>query len=212
MKHCVSNSRKKAFIGAAIGAATSIVGGLIGRRKQRKAQERAFRQAQEEQTKNEGFQQAAALSAQYVNQDYVNEYRNKITLKNGGKVSMKHKNNDRVSVAKKFKCGGRKKSSFGSQLINNIKDNAANGLMNETISGAGNIINAIANKPIQQKQIKTANGFAYGIPKVNMETNDYRIDDNGNPMNATNVNNVATTEYSDRLKQARFGTNRKRKC
>lgn len=75
------NGRQKAFIGAAIGAVGNLVGGIISKRKQKKAQEKAYRQAQEEQTRSEGVQQAQAMSAQYANQDYVDEYRNKITLK-----------------------------------------------------------------------------------------------------------------------------------
>lgn len=138
------NGRPKAFLGAAIGAVGNLVGGAISKRKQKKAQEKAYRQAQEEQTRSEGVQQAAAMSAQYANQDYVDEYRNKITLKNGGKVNMKNKNNDRVAVAKKFKCGGRKKASLGKQIVSDINtigdDFRGNNLGNTIISG----INAVA--------------------------------------------------------------------
>lgn len=116
------NGRKKAFIGAAIGAIGNLAGGIISRRKQKKAQERAFRQAQLEQNKTEGFQQAQAMSAQFANQDYVDEYKNKITLKNGGKVNMKKKGNDRVVIAKKFACGGRRKANLGSEIVNDFKN------------------------------------------------------------------------------------------
>lgn len=116
------NGRPKAFIGAAIGAVGNLVGGIIGKRKRKKAQENAYRQAQEEQTRSEGVQQAAAMSAQYANQDYVDEYRNKITLKNGGKVNMKNKGNDRIALAKKFKCGGRKRANLGSEIVSDFKN------------------------------------------------------------------------------------------
>lgn len=117
-----NNGRDKAFIGAAIGAVGNIVGGIIGKRKQKKAQEKAYRQAQEEQTRAEGVQQAAAMSAQYANQDYVDQYREKITLKTGGKVNMKKKGNDRIAIAKKFKCGGRKKANIGTEIVNDFKN------------------------------------------------------------------------------------------
>ena len=116
------NGRQKAFIGAAIGAVGNLVGGIISKRKQKKAQEKAYRQAQEEQTRSEGVQQAQAMSAQYANQDYVDEYRSKITLKNGGKVSMKKKGNDRIAMAKKFACGGRKKANLGSEIVSDFKN------------------------------------------------------------------------------------------
>lgn len=149
------NGRKKAFIGAAIGAVGNLAGGIIGAFKQKRAQEKAYRQAQKEQTQNEGVQQAQAMSAQYANQDYVDEYRNKITLKNGGKVNMKKKSNDRIAMAKKFACGGRKKAGLGSEIANDFKNIGqefkGNNLGN-TIVGAINgitsgINSAYANKP-----------------------------------------------------------------
>lgn len=117
-----NNSRDKAFLGAVIGGVANITGGIISKRKQKKAQEKAYRQAQEEQTKQEGFQQAAAMTSQYANQDYVDQYKDKITLKNGGKVSMNNKYSDRITRAKKFACGGRKKANFGSTILGEIKN------------------------------------------------------------------------------------------
>jgi hypothetical protein len=109
--------RNKAFLGAIVGGIASAIGSGISARKQRKAQEKAYKEAQAEQTKQEGFQQAASMSSTYANQDYVNQYRDKITLKNGGKV----KTNDRIKVAKKFACGGRKKANFGDSIKNDFK-------------------------------------------------------------------------------------------
>lgn len=205
------NCRNKAFIGAAIGAVGNIIGGVIGARKQKKAQEKAYRESQIEQTRNEGIQQAAAMSAQYANQDYVDEYKNKITFKNGGKLNMKKKGNDRIKVAKTFKCGGRKKANFGSDLLGSIKDGMTSGLMDGAISGVGSAISSAISKPNVQKQIKKADGFNYGNPKTNIETNDYQLDANGNPINVANTNNIGIN-YNDRLQQARLGTRKKRKC
>lgn len=72
--------RKKAFIGAAIGAVAGIAGGILNGVKQRKAQ----KLQQKQQTESEGYQQAQAMSQQLANQDYVDQYKNKITLKMGG--------------------------------------------------------------------------------------------------------------------------------
>lgn len=135
-----NNGRDKAFIGAAIGAVGGIIGGIIGRRKQKKAQEEAYKQQQIQQTRDEGFQQAQAMSSQIANQDYVDEYRNKITLKNGGKVKKYNNYSDRVSIAKKYKCGGRKKSSFGSAIASSFKsigDDFNNQNLGNTISSIG---------------------------------------------------------------------------
>ncbi len=141
------NGRQKAFIGAAIGAVGNLVGGIISRNKQKKAAEKAYRNAQIEQTHNEGVQQAAAISSQYANQDYVEQYRNKITLKNGGKVGMKKKTNDRIKVAKTFACGGRKKANLGSEIINDFKNIGqefkGDNLGNTIVSGINGIAGAI---------------------------------------------------------------------
>lgn len=149
------NSRKKAFIGAAIGAVGNLAGGIIGAYKQKRAQKKAYRQAQKEQTQNEGFQQAQAMSAQYANQDYVDEYRNKITLKNGGKVNMKKKGNDRIVMAKKLACGGRKKAGLRSEIANDFKnigqefkgDNLGNTIVGAINGIASGINNSYASKP-----------------------------------------------------------------
>lgn len=149
------NGRPKAFIGAAIGAVGNLVGGIIGKRKQKKAQEKAYRQAQEEQTRSEGVQQAAAMSAQYANQDYVDEYRNKITLKNGGKVNMKNKGNGRIALAKKFKCGGRKRANLGSEIVSDFKNIGqefkGDNLGNTIVSGINGIAGAINGGPNNTK-------------------------------------------------------------
>lgn len=77
--------RQKAFIGAVIGAAASIAGGIIKGNKQKKAQEKA----QAEQDHRDALQNARALTSAYANQDYVDQYNDKLTLKCGGKVRCK---------------------------------------------------------------------------------------------------------------------------
>lgn len=148
-----NNGRDKAFLGAVIGGVANIAGGIISKRKQKKAQEKAYRQAQEEQTKQEGFQQAAAMTSQYANQDYVDQYKSKITLKNGGKVSMNNKYSDRIARAKKFACGGRKKANLGSTILGDIKNIGqefqGDNLNNTINSIASGITSAVSGNGVQ---------------------------------------------------------------
>ncbi len=78
--------RDKAFIGAAIGAVAGIAGGIIGGAKKKRAEEEALRQEQTEQNKADTLQAAQAMTSSYANQDYVDDYNKKITLRMGGKV------------------------------------------------------------------------------------------------------------------------------
>lgn len=81
--------RQKAFIGAIIGAAASIAGGIIKGNKQKKAQEKAQAEAQAAQDHKDALQNAQALTSAYANQDYVDQYNDKLTLKCGGRVRHK---------------------------------------------------------------------------------------------------------------------------
>ena len=198
------DTRNKAFLGAIIGTVSNVIGGAISRRKQRKAQEKA----QAQQTELEGYQQAAAMSSAYANQDYVDEYRNKITLKNGGKV----KTNDRIKVAKKFACGGRKKANLGTNIREQYKcgGKRTKGLLgiSDAIKGIGTIANAAIAQP--QQQVKRSVGYTY-TPKIDIKDNSYQVDTNNNPVNTVNTNVVSDRQYyDDRIQRAKFGT--KRKC
>lgn len=89
--------RQKAFIGAIIGAAASIAGGIIKGNKQKKAQEKAQAEAQAAQDHKDALQNAQALTSAYSNQDYVNQYNDKLILKCGGRI--------------------RRKANFGTELV-----------------------------------------------------------------------------------------------
>ena len=103
-------SRDKAFLGAIIGAGASLLGsavsGIISSRKQKKA----LKRQQAQQTEQAGYQTASAMTSGYANQEYVDEYNKKITLKNGGKIDM-NSYNDRIKTAKKFACGGKRRKA-----------------------------------------------------------------------------------------------------
>lgn len=204
MKRRIINkdNRDKAFIGAAIGAIGNIVGGVISGKKQKKAQEKAYRQAQIEQTRNEGFQQAAAMSAQYANQDYVDQYKQKITLKDGGKVNMKGKYKDRVAVAKRYKCGGRKKSNLGTEIVNDFKnigqafkgDNLDNTIV-DGLNAIGDIINRRNN--VNSTPINTFSSSANTTNYIN---------------NANNVAQQSEIRKQQKSNIARCGTKKRFAC
>ena len=75
------DNRKKAFLGALIGGVASIAGSAIGAAKRRKAEREKLKQQQIEQNQNDAKAQAQALTASVANQDYVDEYNKKVTLK-----------------------------------------------------------------------------------------------------------------------------------
>lgn len=103
----MKQKRNKKWIGAAIGLA-STVAGLISNRINANNQEELERKRIEEEKRlkaeQNALQTAQNLSAQYANTSYIDEFKNKITLKAGGAVT-----NDRIKQLKQFKCGGRKK-------------------------------------------------------------------------------------------------------
>lgn len=163
-----TDNRKKAFLGALIGGIAGIAGSAIGAAKKRKAEREKLKQQQIEQNQNDAKAQAQALTASVANQDYVDEYNKKVTLKMGGNKKF----NDRIKSNKTksnriFKCGGRKKAEMGS-LIGQI-------------GGLANSLFAPSSAP---KQVKKADGFSTTGTKINIKTPDY--------VNSTNNNNTNT--------------------
>lgn len=185
--------RRKAFIGAAIGAAANVIGSIISNKKKQKAEEAQYRQQQAEQVRTEGVQQAAALTQNLNNTEYADEYKKRITLKNGGKVYT-----DRLKRNKIYACGGRKKvcACGGKKKVYACggRKKAALGIGN-AMSGIGNLATAIFTKPSAPKQIIKSDGFSIDTNN-GLATRSYQVDANGNP-----------------VLQARFGTKKKcKKC
>ena len=201
-----NNGRDKAFLGSIIGGAASVIGGVASSIMQKKAEERKLKQQQSEQNKLEGIQQANAMTSSYANQDYINDYRKKISLKNGGIIE-NNKYTDRVKQSNKFRCGGRKKA------INGIEE-----ALTGVTGGINGIINSIINKPSSKNTIQKSNGFSYQNPKTNLQQNDYQLDNNNNSINTLNnintpetITNQINPEYKDRLMTAKMGTKLRRK-
>lgn len=184
-----TDNRKKAFLGALIGGVASIAGSAIGAAKRRKAEREKLKQQQIEQNQNDAKAQAQALTASVADQDYVDEYNKKVTLKMGGNKKF----NDRVKSNKTksnriFKCGGQKKAKMGSL----IGQNGVGGEIGDAMSGIGGLVNSLFTPSSAPKQVKKADGFSTTGPKVEIKTPDYMNNTNNN-INNNNINNNSNT-------------------
>jgi len=203
------NGRNKAFIGAIIGTVAGVAGALIGDKKKRKAEDASFKLAQAEQNRIDSVQQASAMSTTYANQSYVDQYKDKITLKGGGKVKFTKSNtNDRIGRAKQFKAGGRTKAAEGMKMDYGKE-------AGDAIGGIAGLATSLFTKPRVPKMINKADGFTFEDPKTKLVPNSYQVDANGNPVTA--INNVVPTGnpnviYTDRIQQAKMGKRITKKC
>lgn len=167
--------RDKAFLGAIIGAVAGLAGSAIGGSISNNKAKAQLRAQQRAQNKQDTLAMAQNLSASYGNQEYVDEFNKRITFKNGGKMKRrKCSAGNKVSIAKRFACGGRKKAKWGA--------NDTSALISSLSGGLGNIISASmsGNTGI----VKQGDMFK-GTPKEHLEKPDYI---------ATPANNV-TDDY-----------------
>lgn len=199
-----TDNRKKAFLGALIGGVASIAGSAIGAAKRRKAEREKLKQQQIEQNQNDAKAQAQALTAAVADQDYVDEYNKKVTLKMGGDKKF----NDRIKSNKTksnriFKCGGRKKAEMGSL----IGQNGVGGEIGDAMSGIGGLANSLFAPNSAPKQVKKADGFSTTGPKINIKTPDYVNNTNNNNTNtAANPNTQQqNNQFVDRSNALRCG-------
>lgn len=100
--------RDKAFIGAIIKGVGALAKGIISARRAKK-QAQQQREAANRQTIR---QNNDAINNEMRDTEYVDEYDDRIEFKNGGKVAIKRNkgvaDTDRITLAKRFACGGRK--------------------------------------------------------------------------------------------------------
>ncbi len=199
-----TDNRKKAFLGALIGGVASIAGSAIGAAKRRKVEREKLKQQQIEQNQNDAKAQAQALTASVANQDYVDEYNKKVTLKMGGNKKF----NDRIKSNKTksnriFKCGGRKKAEMGSL----IGQNGVGGEIGDAMSGIGGLVNSLFTPSSAPKQVKKADGFSTTGSKVDIKTPDYVNNTNNNNTNtAANPNTQQqNNQFVDRSNTLRCG-------
>lgn len=121
--------RNKAWLGAVIGAATEIAGNLIGGNAQKKAAKAQARAQNRQAT----LEMANNLSNAYGDQEYVDDFQNKITFRNGGRI--KRTKLYSCGGKRKFSCGGRKRyESGGLKLWDGAND------LSSIIGGVGNAI------------------------------------------------------------------------
>lgn len=191
------DNRKKAFLGALIGGVASIAGSAIGAAKRRKAEREKLKQQQIEQNQNDAKAQAQALTASVADQDYVDEYNKKVTLKMGGNKKF----NDRIKSNKTksnriFKCGGQKKAKMGSL----IGQNGVGGEIGDAMSGIGGLADSLFAPSSAPKQVKKADGFSTTGPKVEIKTPDYMNNTNNN-INNNNINNNSNTATNPTTQQ-----------
>ena len=158
---------------------------------------------QEEQYRQDSLAAAQAMTQSYANQDYVDEYKKKVVLKNGGKMKTKQGNyTDRIKNQKKYACGGRKKANFGSTIANQFTGNNLNDTVGGIASGVGSVVNSLIGGPSTPKMIKKADGFDYE-QKTSLTPNSYS---STQPV-TQNVNQQVpnNNQYSDRLAQMKLG-------
>ena len=200
-----TDNRKKAFLGALIGGVASIAGSAIGAAKKRKAEREKLKQQQIEQNQNDAKAQAQALTASVADQDYVDEYNKKVTLKMGGDKKF----NDRIKSNKTksnriFKCGGQKKAKMGSL----IGQNGVGGEIGDAMSGIGGLADSLFAPSSAPKQVKKADGFSTTGPKVEIKTPNYmnNNDINNNINTATNpTTQQQNNQFVDRSNTLRCG-------
>lgn len=168
--------QNKAFLGAVIGGITGLAGSLIAGSQSKKMAEKQAEQQQIAQNKNDTYQMAANLSNAYNNQEYVNQFNDKVTFKSGGKMKRTKVNSRNiVSNAKKFACGGRKKASWGLEDTTSV------------ISGATNALSNIINSTVNKADTTIKRGLPYtATAKENIKQPDYIA----NPDNLINPNAV----------------------
>lgn len=203
-----TDNRKKAFLGALIGGVASIAGSSIGTAKKRKAEREKLKQQQIEQNQNDAKAQAQALTASVADQDYVDEYNKKVTLKMGGDKKF----NDRIKSNKTksnriFKCGGQKKAKMGSL----IGQNGVGGEIGDAMSGIGGLADSLFAPSSAPKQVKKADGFSTTGPKVEIKTPNYMNNTNNNDIN-NNINTATNpttqqqnNQFVDRSNTLRCG-------
>lgn len=163
-----------------------------------------MKQQQIEQNQNDAKAQAQALTASVADQDYVDEYNKKVTLKMGGDKKF----NDRIKSNKTksnriFKCGGRKKAEMGSL----IGQNGVGGEIGDAMSGIGGLANSLFTPSSAPKQVKKADGFSTTGSKVDIKTPDYVNNTNNNNTNTAANHNTQqqNNQFVDRSNTLRCG-------
>lgn len=143
--------RRKAWLGAAISGAIGIGSSIFGGN----AQKRAMRKQLRAQNKVATLEEAANLSNAYGDQNYVDDFENKIAFRNGGYIRRN----------RLFACGGRKKYADGGNKFWTSADthNLINGTSSAISNGISSIFNDSTSIPAIQTPRITTNNAKDGI-------------------------------------------------
>lgn len=160
--------RNKAFLGAIIGAVAGIGSSILGGVMNKNSSEKAQRQQQIAQNRQDTYTMAQNLSNAYGNQEYVDEFNKRVTFKKGGKMNTK---GDRLVREKKLACGGRKKAACGTRKKAEWGAEDTSALISGLGSAGSNIASAAINSSIDKSPI--AKSMFSGKPKERIERPDY---------------------------------------
>lgn len=160
--------RNKAFLGAIIGAVAGIGSSILGGVMNKNSSEKAQRQQQIAQNRQDTYTMAQNLSNAYGNQEYVDEFNKRVTFKKGGKMNTK---GDRLVREKKLACGGRKKAACGTRKKAEWGAEDTSALISGLGSAGSNIASAAINSSIDRSPI--AKSMFSGKPKERIERPDY---------------------------------------
>lgn len=190
--------RNKAFLGAIIGAVAGLGSSIIGGVMNKNSSEKAQRQQQIAQNRQDTYTMAQNLSNAYGNQEYVDEFNKRVTFKKGGKMNTK---GDRLVREKKLACGGRKKADCGTRKKAEWGAEDTSALISGLGSAGSNIASAAINSSIDRSPI--AKSMFSGKPKERIERPDYLASD-------ATIDNAYYLRCGGKHKKAACGT-RKRK-
>lgn len=161
-------NRDKAFLGALIGAGISLVGTGISSIMNKNSSNKQLKEQQRQQNKNDTLAMAQNLSAGYLDQDYIDDFKNKVTFKNGG-VMKNNKYGDRIKRNKTFKCGDRKKASIGINFTNEDISSIINSASGAASNVLGSAINSSSDTVVRQGNMYKS------VPKTEIKSPDYIV-------------------------------------
>lgn len=198
MKKVKKVERDKAFIGAIISAVGSIAGGIgsaISAKKQAEAQKKQL-EAEQKQAYGESLRnQVAANNQALANQEYVEQERNRIALRTGGKK--------KITKSRSKKVDGGTSSGGGTGYTPNAGEII--GGIGSAIGGVTSLISGLTQKVQEPTIIDKGTTFTAAAPKQ-LEPRNY-----GNQQTQTQIQNTQQINNQPVQQQTTFKTGGKMK-
>lgn len=160
--------RRKAWLGAAISGAIGIGSSIFGGN----AQKKAMRKQMRAQNKAATLEEATNLSNAYGDQNYVDDFENKIAFRNGGYIRRN----------KLFACSGRKKYADGGNKFWTSAD--TNALISGTSSAISNVVSSMFNASTSMPAIQTPR-ITTNTAKESIKATNYANSNNYNTIYST---------------------------